>query len=515
MMGTVGYMAPEQVRGQAVDARTDMFALGAVLYEMLAGRRAFQRETAAETMTAILREDPPDLSGSRTDLSPALDRIVRHCLEKNPAERFQTARDVAFALQAFSGTSLSAPVAAPPGATSRTQQVRRVLPFVIAASAALVAGAALDRSFWSASPSIVTYETKTVDPQWITNARFAPDGQTIFFTAAATGNIPRLFVIRPDGISPEPIGEARTHLLSVSSKGELAAIVGAVPLAHRLFTGTLVRMTMDGAAKPWMENVREADWSPDGSSLAVIRVEGVADRLEYPSGKVLYQTTAGYLSDLRVSPDGRKVAFFEHPVKYDDRGGVRMVDDRGKVSTLADGYWGMEGLTWSADGRSVFFSAGLGGDMYEPTVVNVSGTPEPRRAANSAGGLIVFDAARDGRLLVSTHERTWSIRALVPGESAEREYPWLNAALFGFISPDRRTLAFTDESSGAGASYATAIRPIAGGKVVRLGPGTAHEPSPDGRWIPSLMPSGEEAVLYPTGPGEPRKLPMGTVDHLE
>jgi len=107
VLGTVGYMAPEQVRGQATDPRTDLFALGAVLYEIFTGKRAFQRDTAAETMTAILREDPPDLSLSRADLPPTLDRIVRHCLEKNPAERFQTARDVAFALEAFSGTAIT------------------------------------------------------------------------------------------------------------------------------------------------------------------------------------------------------------------------------------------------------------------------------------------------------------------------------------------------------------------------------------------------------------------------
>jgi serine/threonine protein kinase len=99
VMGTVGYMAPEQVRAQAVDARTDLFALGVVLHEMLSGRRLFHRETGAESMTAILRDDPPELVGTRAEISPALDRIVRHCLEKNPAERFQTARDVAFALE--------------------------------------------------------------------------------------------------------------------------------------------------------------------------------------------------------------------------------------------------------------------------------------------------------------------------------------------------------------------------------------------------------------------------------
>jgi len=109
VMGTVGYMAPEQVRGQAVDARTDLFALGAVLYEMLSGQRAFQRDTAADTMFAIAREDPPNLLTARAELSPALDRVVRHCLEKNPNERFQTARDVAFALDGLSGSGPSSP----------------------------------------------------------------------------------------------------------------------------------------------------------------------------------------------------------------------------------------------------------------------------------------------------------------------------------------------------------------------------------------------------------------------
>ena len=115
IMGTVGYMSPEQVSGQAVDHRTDIFAFGAILYEMLTGRRAFHRSTAAETMTAILKEDPPDLLESGHDIPAALGKIVGHCLEKNPAERFQSARDVAFALEALSGSGGSAIVAATAG----------------------------------------------------------------------------------------------------------------------------------------------------------------------------------------------------------------------------------------------------------------------------------------------------------------------------------------------------------------------------------------------------------------
>src|ERR1700758_1394352 len=108
VMGTASYMAPEQVRGHAVDARTDIFSFGAILYEMLSGKRAFRRDTVPETMTAVLKEDPPDLADSTPGISPALDRIVRRCLEKNPEQRFQSAKDLSFALASLSGADSSA-----------------------------------------------------------------------------------------------------------------------------------------------------------------------------------------------------------------------------------------------------------------------------------------------------------------------------------------------------------------------------------------------------------------------
>ena len=123
VMGTAGYMSPEQVRGEPIDARSDLFAFGAVLYEMLTGERAFRRDTTAETMTAILRDDPPDVSAARTNLAPALDRIVRHCLEKRPTERFQTARDVAFALDALSGSGAT-PASGVPARAAGTRLTR-------------------------------------------------------------------------------------------------------------------------------------------------------------------------------------------------------------------------------------------------------------------------------------------------------------------------------------------------------------------------------------------------------
>src|SRR5262245_23076837 len=233
VLGTIGYMAPEQVRGQFVDARADLFAFGAVLYEMVAGRRAFQRDTAADTMTAILTQEPPDLAGSRPDLSPALDRIIRHCLEKNVNERFQSARDVAFALDALSGTGSATSVhsgAAPVVPASGRRWLIPIATFV-GVAIALAGGYLLGRTTTSERTDI-RFEAKTWDLQWVTNARFTPDGQTIVFSAAATGSTPSLYAIRPGTLISQPIGKPGLHLLSISSKGELAVITNPVVRWH-------------------------------------------------------------------------------------------------------------------------------------------------------------------------------------------------------------------------------------------------------------------------------------------
>src|SRR5262249_24539398 len=156
---------------------------------------------------------------------------------------------------------------------------------------------------------------------------------------------------------PRPLGVADAQLLSVSSKDEITLLTHARYIHHRLFTGTLARMPLGGGApREIVEGVREADFAPDGENLAIIReVEG-KDRLEYPIGKTLC-STGGYLSDLRVSRDGARVAFLEHPFRWDDRGEVDVVDQAGKKTSLATGFWGVEGLAWSADGKEILFSA--------------------------------------------------------------------------------------------------------------------------------------------------------------
>ena len=511
VMGTVGYMAPEQIKGQSVDARADLFALGAVLYEMLTGQRAFQRDTTAETMTAILREDPADPGAVRAAISPAIDRIVRHCLEKNPKERFQTARDVAFALETLSGSNVSSNAVSaidlPPGR-------RWMWPaaLVLAIVAAAAAGAIVNRRFASAPASLV-FEKKTWDTMWVTNARFGPDGQTIVFSAATSGNVPELFAIRPGSVMPQALGQKATQLLSVSSKGELAVLTGVHYIHHRLFTGTLARMTIDGSPRPWMEDVSEADWAPDGASLAIIHHVGSEDRLEYPSGSVRY-AVGGYLSDLRVSPDGSQVAFFEHQSPGDDRGWVKLLTSGGEVKQLAGEYWGEEGLAWSADGRSVLFSASESGVEQQPLIVNVTGRPVVRQRIPSADTMVLHDVAADGRMLIVRNEFRFSMRALLPGQTAERELQWLDFPQNGIFSADRRLMAFTDLSQNAGPNYAVAIRDMASDKVVRLGEGYSWGPSPDGRWAGGGIPSTGEIYLYPTGPGQPRHIARQPIGEL-
>src|SRR5262249_30057472 len=191
----------------------------------------------------------------------------------------------------------------------------------IAVASALALGALTAGGFagrWSARPAPpIGFERRTWGSEWITNARFAPDGQTIIFSAAEAGSAPRLFVLRRGTTTPQPFGPARTHLLSISSKGELAVLIDARPIDHRLFEGTLARTSTDGAPRAWLRQVRDASWAPDGSTLAVVRGGSGAGTLEYPIDKVVYRTN-GYLSDPRVSPDGSRVAFLEHPNFGDD-----------------------------------------------------------------------------------------------------------------------------------------------------------------------------------------------------
>jgi hypothetical protein len=216
-----------------------------------------------------------------------------------------------------------------------------------------------------------------------------------------------------------------------------------------------------------------------------------------------------------VSPDGTRVAFFDHHIRGDNRGSVKVVDASGTAATLAGEYFSLEGLAWSPDGQTVFFSGSAqGAESMQPLAVNVAGTPRVHQALVGAGAMFVQDVARDGRLLVMRDDLRGSIRALIPGESAEREFAWLDFAYSGYLSRDRRFLVFGDESQSAGMNYAVALRDVASSRVLRLGEGSLLGLSPDDKWAAALVPSTSQYVLYPTGPGEAVRLNRGALEHV-
>ena len=514
VLGTLGYMSPEQVRGKPADARSDIFSFGAILYEMLSGQRAFKGDSAADTMSAILKEDPPDLSVTNQNVSPGLERIVRHCLEKNPEQRFQSARDLAFDLDALSNVSAPGrPAAVPHGPPRR----RGIVATGLVALALLAVGAAylVGRRGRSAAPE-VSYSQLTYRHQPIFNARFAPDGTTVVFSAAPIGNAPEIFTLRADSPIMTPRGLKGVHLLAISSRGEMAVLTKVTFIRHKLFNGTLARMPLEGGApREIQEGVREADWSPDGSELAIIRNVGGKDRLEFPLGKVLAET-GGYFSDPRFSPDGQRIAVFEHPLRFDDRGSIAVITLSGKKTTLSEGYWAEEGIAWSPEGREILFAGGTAYNLFKVYAVDLAG--RRRIALQSAGGLTIHDISKKGRWLATRDDHFRDVSVLPPGADRERgDLGWIELTYPVAFSSDGKTLLFTEESASVGAGYSTALRGTDGSPVVRLGDGTALDLSPDGKWALAATASEplQRMFLYPTGAGQTRSVPTGAVVSYE
>jgi eukaryotic-like serine/threonine-protein kinase len=517
VMGTAGYMAPEQVRGQAADPRADIFACGAVLYEMLSGRRAFEGPSSADTMSAILKEDPPELSGEHLRVPLAVERLVRRCLEKEPSQRFQSARDLAFALEAVEGSSMSSGPAAAPEAPGRAR--RPALPIALALLAAVVAAAAyyggLRRGATASQDSPardpVHLTPLTFRPMIVFEAAFAPDHRSVIFSASEEGATPSIYTVSPDYPEPRDAGLPDVQLLAISSKGEMAVLTHPRFLNHRLFEGTLARVPVGGTApREILEGVRQAAWSPDGDELAIIRSVDAVDRLEFPIGKVLY-SVPGYLSDLKVSPDGAHVAFFEHPQKFDDRGEIKVVDLSGHVSTLAGGYWGEEGIAWAPGGKSLLYSADRTGSGYYLRSVDLAGDERLVRADSE--GMLIHDVAPDGRWLVSEYQPGFEVWGRAAGMEQERNLSWLDYSISPRLSPDGRMLLFCEQSSYAGPKYATCLRKTADAPVVKLGEGASLDLSPDGKWALALdYGSPQRLMAFPTGAGEPRVLDPGGLD---
>ena len=505
VLGTLGYMSPEQVKGKGADHRSDLFAFGAILYEMLSGKRAFHRDSAAETMSAILKEDPPDLSATNQNIHPGLERIVRHCLEKNPEERFHSAHDLAFDLEALSGVSSpgTASVSAP------AQRGRRLWPLL--AGTALLSAVIAGLSAFSAGKKAAyvpppSFRQLTFSRGEVGGAHFAPDGQTIFYSAAWEGRPFEVFVNRPESPESRPFGLAGAEVLAISRSGEMAVSLNRRATEAFRRIGRLARISIAGGApREILDDVQWADWGPDGKDLAIVRDVGVRNRLEYPIGKVLYETT-GWIGHPRVSPGGDEVAFIDHPVSGDDGGYVAVVDRSGKKRALTDLFATAQGLAWRADGSEIWFTAAEGGFNRALHAVTPSG--RSRLIGRVPGVSTLKDISKDGRVLMTNESYRLGILGRGPRDEKERELSWLDFSLVTDISPDGSTILITESGEGGGPGYSAYLRKMDGSPAVRLGEGSTDTLSPDGDWALSVMHPTTDAqtVILPTGVGEPKVL---------
>ncbi|MCX6543897.1 MAG: protein kinase [Acidobacteria bacterium] len=508
VMGTVGYMAPEQIRGQPIDHRVDIFAFGAVLYELLAGRRAFQGATPADTASAVLKEDPPELATTAAaHIPPSLDRIVRRCLEKNPDERFQSARDVAFALEAMSGSSVATGPSA--AVTQRKRRPWMAIAAVLAVAAALAAAFVVGRSSGPSGPSRITrltYRHGQVDA-----ARFAPDGQTIVYSASWNGSPYEVFSTRLDSTESRALGFPGTVLAAVSATGDMALLRNAVPFIATQPTaqeGMLARAPLaGGSARDLAEAVQFAEWSPDGKQLAVVRFLDGKSRLECPIGRVLYET-GGLIANPRFSPRGDRIAFLDILSVGFFKSAVSIVDLSGQRTVLATSLTMTNGLAWSPSGEEVWFAGGRNGLAKDLYAVTLSG--RERIVFRTLTGIHLFDIGADGRVLLAQELRRRELWGRAPGAVEDRDLSWMDTSAPAQLATDGKRLVFNEQGEGGGSEYSVYLRAMDGSVPVRIGSGSAFDLSADGKWILTIAHYGtpsQRIVLLPTGAGQPRELP--------
>ncbi len=483
VVGTVGYMSPEQASGEAVDFRSDQFSFGSILYEMATGKRAFQKKTAIDTLGAILNAEPEPIGAINPQVPAPLRWIDERCLSKEAEGRYASTKDLARELASVRDHLSEASLSDTASIVSRSR--RKPWAAAIASIVALALGLLAGKSLWKAPPaSLPTFQQLTFGEETIYSARFAPDGQTVVYGVAQGGKPPELFSTRVGASESRPLG-LNADILSMSSSGEMAIVSGG----SMMFGMLAVVPLAGGAPRELLENVIGADWSPEGKGLAVVVRKPAGEvRLEFPIGKVLLEGNGMMRPRFSRSGDGILVT--------NDDWLVLVGSATGKVKKIREGGGG---FVWSTVSDDIWGFLGAA-SATEIHAIKLGGAD--RLVGTLPGQFILQDITADDRILAERVLGQVKMMVQVPGETHERNLSLLTNSDPADISPDGKTVLFTD-SSGDGAEKIY-LRRTDGSPAIRLGEGHALALSPDGRWALAGMAGG--LTLLPTGAGQPRPI---------